>query len=136
MRRCTRRSRWGATRRTCSPSPTRTLAGPRGPHLRRRPRAAVALGREAREAAIAALHAVGRAAAANHRGQPSPVIASIVSAMATQLDLPETEIDRIRIAALLHDVGKVAVPEEILEKPAPLTSASGGPWCSTRASAR
>jgi diguanylate cyclase (GGDEF)-like protein len=83
---------------------------------------AVALGRQAREAAIAALHAVV-APHPNHRGQPSAVIASIVSAMATQLDLPEAEIDRIRIAALLHDVGKVAVPEEILEKPSPLTSA-------------
>ena len=43
--------------------------------------------------------------------------------MARQLQLPDAEIDRIRVAALLHDVGKVAVPEEILDKPAPLTSA-------------
>ena len=43
--------------------------------------------------------------------------------MADQLDLPEAEVERLRIAALLHDVGKVAVPEEILEKPAALTSA-------------
>ncbi len=83
---------------------------------------AMELGRQAREAAAAALHSIV-APLPNHRGQPSPVVASIVAAMATQLDLPENEIDRIRIAALLHDVGKVAVPEEILEKPAPLTSA-------------
>jgi HD-GYP domain-containing protein (c-di-GMP phosphodiesterase class II) len=43
--------------------------------------------------------------------------------MARRLELPDAEVDRIRIAALLHDVGKVAVPQEILEKPAPLTSA-------------
>jgi HD-GYP domain-containing protein (c-di-GMP phosphodiesterase class II) len=42
--------------------------------------------------------------------------------MARNLDLPENEVDRIRVAALLHDVGKVAVPQDILEKPAPLTS--------------
>ena len=43
--------------------------------------------------------------------------------MARTLALPEAEIDRIRTAALLHDVGKVAVPQEILEKPSALTSA-------------
>jgi HD-GYP domain-containing protein (c-di-GMP phosphodiesterase class II) len=42
--------------------------------------------------------------------------------MARSLDLPENEVDRIRVAALLHDVGKVAVPQDILDKPAPLTS--------------
>ncbi len=59
----------------------------------------------------------------HYRGQPSALIASIVVAMARQLELPDAEVDRIKIAALLHDVGKVAVPEEILDKPAPLTSA-------------
>jgi diguanylate cyclase (GGDEF)-like protein len=59
----------------------------------------------------------------HYRGQPSALIASIVVEMARQLELPDAEVDRIRIAALLHDVGKVAVPQEILDKPAPLTSA-------------
>ena len=55
----------------------------------------------------------------HYRGQPSALIASIVVALARQLQLPEAEVDRLRVAALLHDVGKIAVPEEILEKPAP-----------------
>jgi len=59
----------------------------------------------------------------HYRGQPSALIAGIVVEMARQLQLPEVEVDRIRIAALLHDVGKVAVPQEILDKPAPLSSA-------------
>ena len=59
----------------------------------------------------------------HYRGQPSALIASIVVEMARQLQLPDAEVDRIRVAALLHDVGKVAVPEEILDKPAPLSSA-------------
>jgi putative nucleotidyltransferase with HDIG domain len=35
----------------------------------------------------------------------------------------ERELDAIRAAALLHDTGKLAVPEYILNKPGPLTSA-------------
>ena len=59
----------------------------------------------------------------NYGGQPSALIAAIVVEMARQLQLPDAEVDRIRVAALLHDVGKVAVPEEILGKPGPLSSA-------------
>jgi len=83
---------------------------------------AVEVGRAAREAATAALTSV-IAPLPHYRGQPSALIASIVVALGRQLDLPEAEIDRLRIAALLHDVGKVAVPQEILEKPSSLTSA-------------
>jgi HD-GYP domain-containing protein (c-di-GMP phosphodiesterase class II) len=82
---------------------------------------AVAIGQLARDAATAALASV-LDPLPHYRGQPSPLIASIVVALARQLQLPDAEIDRLRVAALLHDVGKVAVPEEILEKPAALTS--------------
>ena len=82
---------------------------------------AVEIGQRARDAATAALTAV-LAPLPHYRGQPSPLIASIVVALARQLQLPEADIDRLRVAALLHDVGKVAVPEEILEKPAALTT--------------
>jgi len=83
---------------------------------------AVAIGQLAREAATLSLTSV-LSPLPHYRGQPSALIASIVVALARQLELPEAEVDRIRMAALLHDVGKVAVPEEILEKPAALTSA-------------
>jgi diguanylate cyclase (GGDEF)-like protein len=82
---------------------------------------AVVIGQQARDAATAALTSV-LSPLPHYRGQPSPLIASIVVALARQLQLPETEIDRLRVAALLHDVGKVAVPEDILEKPSALTS--------------
>ena len=58
----------------------------------------------------------------NHRGHASALIATISVGMARRLALPDTEIDRLRLAALLHDVGKLALPEEILEKPSALTS--------------
>jgi diguanylate cyclase (GGDEF)-like protein len=83
---------------------------------------AVDLGRAARDAATASLTSV-IAPLANHRGQPSPLIASIVTMMARNLDLPPNEVERIRVAALLHDVGKVALPPDILEKPTALSSA-------------
>jgi diguanylate cyclase (GGDEF)-like protein len=83
---------------------------------------AVEVGRAARDAAAAALTSVV-APLPHYRGQPSALIASIVTTMALRLNLPEGEIDRLQIAALLHDVGKVAVPEEILEKPASLSPA-------------
>ncbi len=80
------------------------------------------IGELAREAAEAALAAIV-APLPHYRGRPSALIGSIVVAMASQLDLPDQEIERIRVAALLHDIGKVAIPAEILEKPTPLTSA-------------
>ena len=41
--------------------------------------------------------------------------------LAHRLDLPELDRQAIEIAALLHDIGKLAVPEHILSKPGPLT---------------
>ena len=59
----------------------------------------------------------------HYRGQPSALIATIVVELAEKVGLSETEVDKIRTAALLHDVGKVAIPDDILEKPSALTSA-------------
>ena len=41
--------------------------------------------------------------------------------LAKALGMPEHEIQGVKTAALLHDIGKLAVPEHILSKPGPLT---------------
>ena len=59
----------------------------------------------------------------HYGGKPSVLIATIAVAIARDLDLPEREVERIRVAALLHDIGKVAVPMEVLDKPGSLSTA-------------
>jgi HAMP domain-containing protein len=41
--------------------------------------------------------------------------------IAQELGLPHQEVEKIRISALLHDVGKIAIEDRILRKPAALT---------------
>ena len=41
--------------------------------------------------------------------------------LAQSLGMPDNEIQGVKTAALLHDIGKLAVPEHILAKPGPLT---------------
>ncbi len=41
--------------------------------------------------------------------------------LARTLGMPATDIQGVKTAALLHDIGKLAVPEHILSKPGPLT---------------
>ncbi|HYL40049.1 MAG TPA: HD domain-containing phosphohydrolase, partial [Candidatus Binatus sp.] len=55
-------------------------------------------------------------------GGASELIASIAADLAVGMGLPDGDVQRIRTASLLHDLGKLAVPDEILSKPAPLTA--------------
>ena len=48
-------------------------------------------------------------------------VARHATSIARGMKLPDEEVARIRTAALLHDVGKIEVPWEILEKPGVLT---------------
>lgn len=79
------------------------------------------IGLAARETVLSSLAAV-ISDMPGDRGRPSPVAVAVATSMAIALELPEPEIDRIRVATLLRDIGKVAVPTEILTKSTALTS--------------
>jgi PAS domain S-box-containing protein/putative nucleotidyltransferase with HDIG domain len=48
-------------------------------------------------------------------------VADLSRSIATEMGLPSDVIEGIRVAAVIHDIGKVAVPAEILSKPGKLT---------------
>lgn len=49
------------------------------------------------------------------------IVAEYAVKLAARMGLPEESQRALRVAGLLHDVGKLIVPDEILKKPAPLT---------------
>ena len=49
-------------------------------------------------------------------------VADLARAIATEMNLPIDMIDGIRMAAAIHDLGKISVPAEILSKPTKLTN--------------
>ena len=51
----------------------------------------------------------------------STKVAKYSGALARAINLPEEEIERIRLGALLHDVGKIGIPETVLQKQGPLS---------------
>jgi HD-GYP domain-containing protein (c-di-GMP phosphodiesterase class II) len=48
-------------------------------------------------------------------------VADLARSIATEMGLSQETIDGIRMAGVVHDIGKSAVPTEILAKPTPLT---------------
>ncbi len=56
-----------------------------------------------------------------YTGEHSEAVIEMSGAVARNLGLKLPEVERVKSAALLHDIGKVAIPDEILHKPGPLT---------------
>jgi putative nucleotidyltransferase with HDIG domain len=56
-----------------------------------------------------------------YTGSHSQRVAELAARTARRLGLPDEEVELTRLAASLHDLGKLAIPEEILRKPGPLT---------------
>lgn len=49
-------------------------------------------------------------------------VTQLASLLAKDLGLPAAQVAGIRVAGLLHDIGKISIPTEILSKPGQLTS--------------
>ena len=55
-----------------------------------------------------------------YTGEHSEFVVDLSDRVARGLALDEVEVGRVRAAALLHDIGKVAIPDEVLNKAGPL----------------
>ena len=58
---------------------------------------------------------------ANQRGEPSR-LTSLVSALAASTGLAAEQIEQIRQAVRLHDIGEIGIPNQVFEKAAPLST--------------
>jgi diguanylate cyclase (GGDEF)-like protein/putative nucleotidyltransferase with HDIG domain len=58
-----------------------------------------------------------------YTGSHSERVATLAAEIAAELGLPAEEIELTRLAGSLHDLGKLAIPEEILRKPEALSDA-------------
>jgi putative nucleotidyltransferase with HDIG domain len=55
-----------------------------------------------------------------YTGEHSEAVIEMAVSVARTLGCDAVEVERVRSAAILHDIGKVAIPDEILHKPGPL----------------
>ncbi len=79
--------------------------------------------KEASSLHLATIEALAIAIDAKDRSSPSHIRREqlYAASLAREFGMSEPEIQGVKTAALLHDIGKLAVPEHILSKPGPLT---------------
>jgi putative nucleotidyltransferase with HDIG domain len=73
------------------------------------------------EAATASALVTAVQARDSYTGDHSRAVVDAAAAVAGQLGLDERAIGDVKHVALLHDIGKIAVPDALLRKPGPLT---------------
>ncbi len=77
---------------------------------------------EVRKKLIETVGALARSMEAKdyYTGGHTERVSDVAVALAAQLGYSGAELDAIEIGALLHDIGKIGIPERILHKPGPL----------------
>jgi putative nucleotidyltransferase with HDIG domain len=73
-----------------------------------------------RDSVVAALSSVLEAKD-SYTADHARATADLAVAVGRELVLPEYELDDLRYGGIFHDVGKVAIPDAIINKPGPLT---------------
>jgi HD-GYP domain-containing protein (c-di-GMP phosphodiesterase class II) len=58
----------------------------------------------------------------DYTGQHSRSVVDLVNAIADEMEIDSTDRQELEFAAMLHDVGKIAISKQILHKPAALTA--------------
>jgi PAS domain S-box-containing protein/putative nucleotidyltransferase with HDIG domain len=84
--------------------------------------------RTSRELEQAQFEMLARLAAAaeyhdDSTGEHTRRVGNLSVAIARRLGLPDSDVELIRLAAPLHDLGKIAIPDAVLRKPGRLTAA-------------
>jgi response regulator RpfG family c-di-GMP phosphodiesterase len=77
---------------------------------------------EVRKKHLATIAALSRSMEAKdyYTGGHTERVSSVAVALGRRLECSAEELDAIEIGALLHDIGKIGIPEHILRKPGPL----------------
>lgn len=77
-----------------------------------------------REAAIQAVASLSKALRSRDDGTAahSERVARVAEAIACSLGLPRARVDVVRLAGLVHDVGKIGIRDDVLLKPGALTA--------------
>jgi putative nucleotidyltransferase with HDIG domain len=80
---------------------------------------------ETRSAYVGAIRALALALDARdpYTAGHSERVSAISVAIGHRMELPEAELDILRLGALLHDIGKIGISDDVLRKPGALTAA-------------
>ena len=78
---------------------------------------------ETRHAYVGAIRALALALDARdpYTAGHSERVSAIAVTVGRQMRLPDDELDILRLGALLHDIGKIGISDDVLRKPGPLT---------------
>jgi len=92
-------------------------------HLPVRAARAIQMERELRRASLQSIRALAKAVEAKdpYTRRHSDQVTHYATNLARHMSLSVSMVESIRVAALLHDIGKIGVPDHILTKPGTLT---------------